>query len=253
MCERRHYDPAVSAAPAVDPARELDELRSYLGEAFDEALLRAHEQALEQELGSAGDEGLLYRTSRMYLYDLTVFAMSQTKAPYLAQLARRIPPPARVLDFGCGIGSDGLALAEAGYDVTFADFANPSTDYLRWRLAHRGLAAPVHDLDAGTLGGGFDVAYAFDVIEHVRDPHAFLDDLEARSRQVLVNFLGPLPGETALHHPLPVGDLLRRAASRRLRAHRRLYGRSHLVLYDTRPAAGALGRAASRARLLTRR
>lgn len=173
----------------------------------------------------------------MYLYDLTVFAMSQTKAPYLALLGRRIPPPARVLDLGCGIGSDGLALAQAGYDVTFADFANPSTAYLRWRLAHRGLAAPVHDLDAGTLGGGFDVAYAFDVIEHVRDPYAFLDDLEARSRHVLVNFLEPVPGETALHHPLPVGDLLRRAASRRLLAHRRLHGRSHLVLYDTRPPA----------------
>lgn len=239
--------------PAIDPARELGELRAYLGEAFDEALLRGHERALEHELERAGDEELLYRTSRMYLYDLTVFAMSQTKAAYVALLARRVRPPARVLDLGCGIGSDGLALAEAGYDVTFADFANPSTAYLRWRLAHRGLAAPVHDLDAGTLGGGFDVAYAFDVIEHVRDPHAFLDDLEARSRQVLVNFLEPGPGETALHRPLPVGDLLRRAASRRLRAHRRLHGRSHLVLYDTRPAAGALGRACSRARLLTRR
>lgn len=239
--------------PACDPARELGELRAYLGDAFDEALLHGHEQALEHELERAGDEGLLYRTSHMYLYDLTVFAMSQTKAPYLALAARRIPAPARVLDLGCGIGSDGLALAQAGYDVTFADFANPSTDYLRWRLAHRGLAAPVHDLDAGTLGGDFDLAYAFDVIEHVRDPHAFLDDLEARSRHVLVNFLEPVPGETALHHRLPVGDLLRRCASRRLLAHRRLHGRSHLVLYDTRPAAGPLGRARSRARLLTRR
>jgi SAM-dependent methyltransferase len=243
----------VRPLPASDPACELDELRAYLGDAFDEALLRGHEQALEHELERVGDEGLLYRTSRMYLYDLTVFAMSQTKAPYLALLACRIPPPARVLDLGCGIGSDGPALLEAGYDVTFADFANPSTDYLRWRLAYRGLAAPLHDLDAGTLGGGFDLAYAFDVIEHVRDPHAFLDDLEARSRNVLVNFLEPVPGETALHHRLPVGDLLRRCASRRLRAHRRLHGRSHLVLYDTRPAAGPLGRARSRARLLTRR
>ncbi|MCP9488550.1 MAG: class I SAM-dependent methyltransferase [Solirubrobacteraceae bacterium MAG38_C4-C5] len=243
-------------APASDPARELEELRGYLhevGEGFDVALLRGHERALERELERAGDEGLLYRTSRMYLYDLTVFAMSQSKAPYLALLARRIRPPARVLDLGCGIGSDGLALAEAGYDVTFADFANPSTDYLRWRLAHRGLAAPLHDLDAGTLGGGFDVAYAFDVIEHVPDPHAFLDDLEARARRVLVNFLEPVPGETALHHPLPVGDLLHRAASRRLRAYRCLHGRSHLVLYDPRPAAGPVGRAHSRARLLTRR
>jgi len=222
-----------------DPERELAELRAYLGEAFDERLLHGHVAALERELAAVGDEASLYRTSQIYLYDLTAFAMTATKAPYLRLLARRCPPPARVLDLGCGIGSDGLALLEAGYEVHFADFANPSTRYLRWRLEHRGLRAPVHDLDQGPLPAGFDLAYAFDVIEHVPDPDAFLDAMERSARRVLVNLLEPEPEETTLHHELPVRALLDRCARRRLLRHRRLHGRSHLVLYDGRPGGWA--------------
>ena len=77
-----------------------------------------------------------------------------------------MPPGSRLLDYGCGIGSDGLMLLEAGYRVEFADFDNPSTEYLRWRLEQRGFDAPVHDLDKD-VPDGFDAAYAFDVIEHV--------------------------------------------------------------------------------------
>ena len=220
-------------------APDLEELRAYLGEAYDQALLEGHERAVEAELARVGDEAALYRTSEMYLYDLTAFAMSGTKAPYLAELRRAVPPGARVLDYGCGIGSDGLALLEAGYDVAFADFDNPSTRYLRWRLERRGLEAPVFDLDAWPPPGGHDLVFAFDVIEHVPDPLAFLRTLEALADRVLVNFLEPEPGETALHHPLPVRRLLRHVAARRLERHRRHHGRSHLVLYRPEPARGA--------------
>lgn len=234
-----------------DPDRELAELRAYLGDAFDERLLHGHVAALERELATVGDEDRLYRSSHVYLYDLTAFAMSRTKEPYLELLARALPPPARVLDMGCGIGSDGLALAQAGYEVHFADFANPSTRYLRWRLERRGLHAPIWDLDADPPPAGFDLAYAFDVVEHVPDPEAFLATMEARAQRVLVNLLEPEPGETVLHHRLDVKALLRRSADRRLVRHRRLHGRSHLVLYDVRPARG-LRRVRSALELLRR-
>jgi SAM-dependent methyltransferase len=237
---------------AFDAAREQAELEAYLGPAYEQRRLERWAEEVDEEHERLGDEQLLYRTSEAYLYNLTAFAMSGTKLPYLRELTRALPPGARVLDYGCGIGSDGLLLLEAGYRVEFADFDNPSTRYLRWRLERRGLEAEVHDLDAGRPPGGFDLAYSFDVIEHVDDPHAFLDRMEALADRVLVNFLDPEPGETALHRELPVAELLARAARRGLERYRLLHGRSHLVLYRPEPARG-LAALRSRAALLSGR
>ena len=221
-----------------DPQREEAELRAYLGEAFDAKKLQDHLRYLDAEAEEVGDEATFYRTSNAYLYDLTLFAMTGIKLPYLELLAETVPPGARVLDYGCGIGSDGLLLLEAGYRVEFADFSNPSTRYLRWRLEHRGLEAPIHDLDVG-VPGGFDIAYSFDVIEHVKDPVSFLGELESRAELVEVNFLEYDPNEQLLHYELPMAKLLRHAVSRELMAYRVHHGSSHLVLYRSRAASGA--------------
>ena len=233
-----------------DRDRELEELREYLGASYDETHLRRWQQAVDDELAEVGDEATLCRTSEMYLYNLTVFAMSRTKEPYVRDLTELVAPGARVLDYGCGIGSDGLALLEAGYEVGFADFANPSVEYLRWRLAKRGFDAPIYDLDAFPPPAGWDAAYSFDVIEHVEDPFAFLQNLERISRLVVVNFLEPSPDEPEVHqHELPIAQLLDHAAGRRLRRYRRYHDRrSHLLLYRP-PPAGPLDRLRSRAEL----
>jgi len=216
------------------PERELEELQLYLGDEFDHERLTHHVLEVEREEAAAADERAFYRSSTAYLYDLTVFAMSPTKVPYHALLHRLFAPGSHLLDYGCGIGSDGLKLLEAGYRVTFADFANPSTEYLRWRLAHRGLDAEVLDVEA-EVGGGYDGVYCFDVIEHVEDPAAFLDTLESRAATVVVNLLEPAPGDTHVHRPLDVRRLLRHVGRHRLRHHAVHHGRSHLVAYDVAP------------------
>jgi SAM-dependent methyltransferase len=231
------------ARVAIDPDRELAELKEYLGDGYDHARLMRYEEAVDEELGRVGDEQTLYRSSQMYLYNLTAFAMTRTKVPYLRDLTDLVEPGARLLDYGCGIGSDGLALLEAGYQVGFADFANPSTEYLRWRLRKRGLEAPVFDLDSAPPEPGWDAAYSFDVIEHVDDPFGFLAALERLSNLVVVNFLEPLPDEPDVHHELPIRQLLNHAAGRRLRRYRIYHGRSHLVLYEARPGSKLAGRA----------
>jgi SAM-dependent methyltransferase len=227
---------------AIDPERELAELKEYLGDSYDHARLQRYEEAVDEELGVVGDEQALYRTSQMYLYNLTAFAMSRTKEPYLADLTDLVAPGSRVLDYGCGIGSDGLLLLEAGYEVGFADFANPSTEYLRWRLRKRELAAPIFDLDSATPDPGWNAVYSFDVIEHVADPFAFLDSLERLAELVVVNLLEPLPDEPDVHHELPIPALLDHAAARRLRRYRLYHGRSHLVLYEPKHGSKVLGR-----------
>jgi SAM-dependent methyltransferase len=241
---------AAPVALPLDPAREEAELREYLGEDFDVERLWHYQEQLDAEVEAIGHEDTFYLTSKAYLYNLTAFAMTQTKLPYLQELVRRVPRGARLLDYGCGIGSDGLALLEAGYRVEFADFDNPSVEYLRWRLAHRGLDAPVHDLAKG-VPAGFDAAYAFDVIEHVPDAFAFLGEMEQRARLVVVNFLEPVPGDQDLHHELPIPELLAHAARHRLRHHALLHERSHLVLYESAKAS-LPARVLNRARIRSR-
>jgi SAM-dependent methyltransferase len=228
----------------LDPVSEQAELEEYLGASFELERLWHYQEQLDSEFAAAGDEDAFYRSSVGYLYNLTAFAMTGTKLPYLRELLARVPPGARLLDYGCGIGSDGLMLLERGYRVEFADYSNPSTEYLRWRLTRRGLDVPIHDLDV-RVPSGFDAVYAFDVIEHVRDAFAFLNELEQRARLVEVNFLEPSPGDQDLHHVLPIRALLAHAARHRLRCYRLLHGRSHLVLYESRlgtPTARLLNR-----------
>jgi SAM-dependent methyltransferase len=229
--------------------REEAELREYLGAAFDRTRLVRWQEQLEEEAERIGDEAQLYRTSEAYLYNLAAFAMTGTKAPYLDVVRSVVAPGARLLDLGCGIGSDGLALLEAGYRVEFADFDNPSVAYLRWRLERRGVDAPIHDLDAGALPGGFDLAFAFDVLEHAEDWRAVITAMERSAALVCANALETSPAETVLHRALPVREVVGHAAARRLRVYERLHdGRSHLLVWEPVPA-GRVRRLVNRARV----
>jgi 2-polyprenyl-3-methyl-5-hydroxy-6-metoxy-1,4-benzoquinol methylase len=234
-------------------AAEMCELRDYLGDEYQAWRLIHHHHEVDNESTSAPNEATFYRTSNAYLYDLTVFAMSGTKDPYRRLLARHLGHGAQLLDYGCGIGSDGLRFIADGYRVSFADFDNPSLAYLRWRLARRRLRADVYDIEHDTVPDGFDAAYAFDVIEHVDDPFAFLERLEESARVVAVNFLEPDPNETHLHRALPIQSLLDHAQSRGLLSYRRYHGRSHMVVYRAGGAASATTRARSRLALATGR
>jgi GT2 family glycosyltransferase len=218
-----------------DAEEDLADLKTYLGGDFDLDLLWNHEHAVDDEERRAPDEKQFYRTSEMYLYDLTAFAMAGTKRPYLAALRRCVPATASLLDYGCGIGSDGLRLISSGYPVAFADFDNPSTRYLRWRLERRGLDAPVYNVEED-VPGGFDAVYAFDVIEHTDDPLGFLEHLEGLASTVAVNLLEPSPDDTHLHHQLPITRILDRATRRGLIHYRKYHGRSHLLIYQSKGA-----------------
>lgn len=240
----------------IDPDREAADLRAYLGAAYDHERLVHYEAQLEAELADIGDEQALYRRSQGYLYNLTAFAMTGTKDPYRAWIDEALPAGGRLVDVGCGIGSDGLALMRGGgHTVTFADFDNPSVAYLRTRLAalgDAGAGARIVDLDREELPPGHDLAYAFDVLEHVEEPFALLAAMEAAADLVLVNLLEPEPGETALHHELPVAALLDHATARGLVRYRRFHGgRSHLLLYrgggPDAPPPGLAARLRSRA------
>ncbi len=117
-----------------------------------------------------------------------IFAVGPSQAEgsgELAHLVRRYlgPPPVRVIDVGCGLGSYGRDLLKDGYDWVGAE-VNP-TDCAE--LARLGL--PHRHVDGRTLpfdDGAFEAALCLEVLEHISDPRAFLREVQRVAPRRLV-------------------------------------------------------------------
>lgn len=81
------------------------------------------------------------------------------------------PPGGRLLEVGCGYGHFLAAAADRGWAVTGVELSRPAAAYARDRL---GLDVAQGQLADADLDGGYDVVAAWDTLEHVPDPVAFL-------------------------------------------------------------------------------
>lgn len=108
---------------------------------------------------------------------------AEQEAEYLATFAEEVrhiqrfmPPPARLLDFGCGYGYFMRAAAEAGFDVWGIDLAERAVEEARRHFPDRvfpGTLDEVTQLEKGS----FDVIFASHLIEHIPRPAPFVQDL----------------------------------------------------------------------------
>lgn len=90
-----------------------------------------------------------------------------------------LPPPASILDVGCGYGYFMQAAAAAGYDVWGSDVAERAVEAAKARFPDRvflGRLGEIPQLDALR----FDAIFASHLIEHIPDPVPFVLDLAAR-------------------------------------------------------------------------
>jgi SAM-dependent methyltransferase len=143
------YDPAEMAAEwhARDP-RTPEEIRSF------------------------------YSETDLYIWELLAWNGSRDYEPYIARLnllAELCPPRdfPRSLDYGCGIGTAAVRLAEHGYRVTIADVPGTAVDFAKARLSRRKLPFEVLEIvnDVPTLPPDeWDVLVCFDVLEHLVQP-----------------------------------------------------------------------------------
>ncbi len=89
------------------------------------------------------------------------------------ELIRRVPPPARLLDVGCGNG-EFLAIArDAGYQAIGVDVSPAAGEMCR----RRGLDARIGDFRSEDVIGPdrrFELVTFWDVVEHLPDPASFL-------------------------------------------------------------------------------
>jgi len=185
----------------MNPRQELAE---YLGDAFNPKLLTGSDALVMNEFRRYHSAEEFYKRNTIYLYHLTVFGQSAWKQPFY-QFVREVSQPCEVLDYGCGVGMDGLALAEYGYAPVFADYDSKCTEYLRWRLKRRGMDTPVYDVEKDAIPR-FPLVVSFDVVEHVEDQWTFLQRLAALGKTVVVNLTDRLPLH-GLHYPVDVADL----------------------------------------------
>jgi 2-polyprenyl-3-methyl-5-hydroxy-6-metoxy-1,4-benzoquinol methylase len=119
-----------------------------------------------------------YSATDLYVWELLAWNSSRAYEPYLRALnylAERWPAERyrQALDYGSGIGTAALVLAERGYQLTLADVPGRTLDFARMRLARRGVEHDVIEVvdDVPRLPAeAWDVLVCFDVLEHVPDP-----------------------------------------------------------------------------------
>lgn len=84
------------------------------------------------------------------------------------------------LDVGCGAGLLAEPLSRLGATVTAVDAAPELIDVARAHAAGQGLAIDYRAVGVEAVEGQFDLVTAMEVVEHVADPQAFVDELAAR-------------------------------------------------------------------------
>lgn len=86
----------------------------------------------------------------------------------------------RVLEIGCGIGTDAANFARAGAEYTGVELSRVSLDLARQRfdvfdLPGNLVAGDAERLDALVAPASFDLVYSFGVIHHTPDPRAVIE------------------------------------------------------------------------------
>jgi SAM-dependent methyltransferase len=97
----------------------------------------------------------------------------------------------RVLEIGCGLGTDTIAFARAGADVTAVDLSSRSLDLARQRAVVFGLQDRIQFVEANAERLSefvppvpYDLVYSFGVIHHTPHPEHVLE-------QIRSHFMGP--------------------------------------------------------------
>lgn len=126
-------------------------------------------KAVEEETYTIDYSG--YRPDERFIAVATAFTKDE--------LATRIPPPAKLLDVGCGAGDFMTVAASLGYQVEGIDVSDASARI----CTQKGLKARAGDFLTDSFDHNFDVITMWDVVEHLQDPGAFLE----RARSLLAD------------------------------------------------------------------
>jgi len=200
--------PQVAGLPALTPERFLADgfdlrrqLADHLGLSLaqlSERLPSSTDQLAALHPGAFDPEraGAFYEETVGDGHLLELAAWHLGSADYIADTLRLQQQFARgqVLDFGGGIGTHALAAAALPHveAVWFVDLNPENRRFVQARAERFGLAHKLRcfrDLDAPELPAQFDTIVCLDVLEHLSDPSAQLEQFAARMSPAAIALL----------------------------------------------------------------
>lgn len=172
-----------------DPTNILKHLSEYLDVPRAEMWQRLREYEVRVRLADEWKENIPENVAETHQY-------YQEAEDYLMELSRfnldvrynvRVFPTnnldGKVLDFGGGIGTLSLMLADRGVDVTYVELASKHREFAEWRFIKRGKSIPCYADMSNLPDGSFDSVVAMDVLEHIHPDE--IEDLMAEFNRVL--------------------------------------------------------------------
>jgi SAM-dependent methyltransferase len=121
-------------------------------------------------------DGWYYLSSRMYLFGNAVHLHETPRL--VRKIAELAEGRSLALDFGGGTGNLALVLASLGLHVDYMEISALQKDFVRFRSARYGLADRLTVLDSWMplQPDRYDLICAIDVVEHLPDPVAVLEE-----------------------------------------------------------------------------
>ena len=101
--------------------------------------------------------------------------------PELFDWMAREKPKAKMLEVGCGMGTDLIQLARRGFDVTGIDLTEEGIKLAQRRFQIYDLSANLRVDDAENLSfddNTFDIVYSFGVLHHTPDTQKSIDEVQ---------------------------------------------------------------------------
>ena len=125
------------------------EVRARLQREYDEPGIGVAEAWREAAPETPDQVTRFYEETRSYVFDLAADHCRDRRADVWAPVMARLTRAAGrdVLVYGDGIGTDSIALARAGYRVTYFDLPGVTSAFARFQVAREGLAEQIAFVD----------------------------------------------------------------------------------------------------------
>lgn len=152
-----------------------------------------------------GNELYSYQLIRLLPMDIEVKKLDSTGTTITRQVADMFQHThSTMLDYGCGVGSDGIMYDHYGYQVTLSDINAPHAKLSSRIAKERGMSF----VDLSDISGEFDIVSCIQVLEHVPNPVATLEKLHNICKGLLILdvWFADAGGEVPYHLNTQFGD-----------------------------------------------